>query len=603
LFSVRLFYGGCREIYDLRFTIYDFKMTFEHSNLLWLLLVLPPLLALFFRLANRTRQKQLESFIQARLLPALTVGISPGRRKIRFALLILAVALLLVVLARPQHGFDLQQVEQHGLDIVVAIDTSKSMLAADIAPDRLTRARLAALELMQKAGTDRMGLVAFAGDAFLECPLTIDNTAFQQSVQALDVNTIPQGGTALAAAIHTALTAFKEDSQHKVLVLFTDGEDNDDEAGALEAAQNAAKAGLKIFTIGIGTPAGELLRVTDANGNPDYVRDGQGNVVKSHLNEKLLQDIAAATGGFYLPMRGANAMDTLYGRGLASLPKSEVKERLVRRYHEQFQWPLAAAILLLLAELYLPERRSPTRREPKNHPKPAGPDQPSLGSSGAAGTGAPIAGVATLMALLLFPGALLASPSDALRDYRTGNYTNALQEYQRLSQSRTNDLRLVFNAGTAAYRATNFDEGARDFALAALSPDLKLQQQAFYNLGNTLYRMGELKFEPDSEGLNAMEEKWADAVKSYTHAAQLNTNDVDAAYNLTFVKRQLELIAQLREAMRRAKQDADAAVRRNQYHRALEIMESLNHPVAAKKFQDYIKKLKDIDAIVTPNHP
>ena len=147
-----------------------------------------------------------------------------------------------------------------------------------------------------------------------------------------------------------------------MLVLLTDGEDND--TGALEAAQDAAKAGLKIFTIGIGTAEGDLVRVTDANGNSDYVRDEQGNVLKSHLNEALLQQIAGATGGFYLPLRGANTIDTLYERGLAPLPKSEGKERLVRRYHEQFHWPLAAAILLLLAEMFLPERKraSPTDR-------------------------------------------------------------------------------------------------------------------------------------------------------------------------------------------------------------------------------------------------
>ena len=129
-------------------------------------------------------------------------------------------------------------------------------------------------------------------------------------MQALNVNTIPQGGTAIAPAINTALTAFKESDHYKVLVLFTDGEDND-EAGALEAAQNAAKDGLKIFTIGIGTAEGTLLRITDANGNSDYIRDADGNVVKSHLNEALLRQIAGATGGFYLPLR-PNTMDTLY---------------------------------------------------------------------------------------------------------------------------------------------------------------------------------------------------------------------------------------------------------------------------------------------------
>ena len=565
-------------------------MRFEHPQILWLLVVLPPAVAAFFWWASRQRQKLLEQFIQARLLSALTVGISPTRQKIRFGCLVFAVALLVVTLARPQHGFDLQEVEQRGLDIVVAVDTSKSMLATDIAPNRLARAKLAALELMQKAGTDRMGLVAFAGDAFLECPLTIDNTAFQQCVQALDVNAIPQGGTAIAAAINTALTAFKEGNHHKVLVLFTDGEDND--TGALEAAQNAAKAGLKIFTIGIGTAAGDLLRVTEANGNSDYVRDEQGNVVKSHLNEALLQQIAGATGGFYLPLRGANTIDTLYERGLAPLPKSEGRERLVRRYHEQFHWPLALAMLLLLAEMFLPERRFPARRDEvktSNIQHPTSNIQSSV--------------VTTLIALLLLPIAADASPASALREYKSGNYTNALQEFERLAQVNTNDLRLIFNAGAAAYRATNFDTALNAFQAATLSPDLKLQQQAHYNLGNTLYRLGELKFEPDTEGLTAVEESWQRAIKSYEHAAELNTNDVDVAYNLAFVKKQLGLIAQLRETMRRAKQAADEAVRRNEYHRALEIMESLNSPIAAKKFQDYIKKLKDIDAIVTPSQP
>ena len=580
-------------------------MRFEHPQILWLLLVLPPALLAFFWWAMRSRQKLLVQFIQARLLSALTVGISPTRQKIRFGCLVFAVALLVISLARPQRGFDLQEVEQRGLDIVVAVDTSKSMLATDIAPNRLARAKLAALELMQKAGTDRMGLVAFAGNAFLECPLTIDNTAFQQCVQALDVNAIPQGGTAIAASINTALTAFKESNHYKVFVLFTDGEDND--TGALEAAQDAAKAGLKIFTIGIGTAVGDLLRVTDANGNSDYVRDEQGNVVKSHLNEALLQQIAGATGGFYLPLRGANAIDTLYERGLAPLPKSEGRERLVRRYHEQFHWPLTLAMLLLLVELFLPERKGEKKNANNIRPRPSPRTEiPIPNRDLERGNHSPVSavtGAVVLLALLVLPAIASASPASALREYKSGNYTNALQEFERLAQVNTNDLRLDFNAGAAAYRATNFDTALNAFQAATLSPDLKLQQQAHYNLGNTLYRQGELKFEPDTEGLTTLEENWQRAIKSYEHAAQLNTNDTDVAYNLAFVKKQLGLIAQLREAMRRAKQAADEAVRRNEYHRALEIMESLNSPIAAKKFQDYIKKLKDIDAIVTPHQP
>ena len=182
-------------------------MTFANPQLLWLLLAIPPALLAFFWWSSRTRQRLLTQFIQARLLPGLTVGISATRQRIRVGCLVLAVVCLILALARPQWGFDWEEMKQRGLDIIVAIDTSKSMLAEDIEPNRLARAKLAALELMQRARSDRLGLVAFAGSAFLQCPLTIDDAAFRQSVEALDVNIIPQGGTAIAEAIETALTA------------------------------------------------------------------------------------------------------------------------------------------------------------------------------------------------------------------------------------------------------------------------------------------------------------------------------------------------------------------------------------------------------------
>ena len=342
-------------------------MTFANPHMLWLLLAIPPSLLAFFWWSARARQRLLTQFIQARLLPTLTDGISVTRQKIRVACLVAAVVCLILALARPQWGFDWEEIKQRGLDIVVAIDTSKSMLAEDIAPNRLARAKLAALELMQRAKSDRLGLVAFAGSAFLQCPLTIDDAAFRQSVDALDVKIIPQGGTALAEAIQPALTAYKEGDNYKILVLLTDGEDHD--SGALEAAEKAAQEGLRIFTIGIGTAEGELLRFKEPQGGSDYVRDEQGNVVKSHLNEKLLQQIAGATeGGFYLPLRGAKAIDTLYDEGLAKLPKSQHQEKFVRRYHERYHWFLAVAIVLLLAEMLFPERKREPRAKPATPP-------------------------------------------------------------------------------------------------------------------------------------------------------------------------------------------------------------------------------------------
>jgi len=329
-----------------------------------------------------------------------------------------------------------------------------------------------------------------------------------------------------------------------------------------------------------------LLRVTDANGNSDYVRDEQGNVVKSHLNEALLQQIGGATGGFYLPLRGANTIDTLYERGLAPLPKSEGKERLVRRYHEQFHWPLAAAILLLLAEMFLPERRSPTRREPVGGLKRAAPE-----------AGVPTAMLVALLGLAICRN-VSASPSSALRDYRTGNFTNALEEFTRLAEVRTNDLRFLFNAGDAAYRATNFDSAQKLFQPVTLSPDLKLQQKAYYNLGNVQFQLA--KSAKDLDGLQAGLET---AEKTFERAVTLDRNDTDAAFNLAFVKNAVEQIKQFREAIRRAKSEADAAVRRAEFHRALEIMVPLQKTIAAKQFEDFTKKLKDIDDIATSHQP
>ncbi len=561
-------------------------MRFEHPQLLWLLLVIPPALAAFFWWSERVKQKLLTQFVEPRLLAQLTVGLSPTRRKWRYTLAILAVALLIVAIARPQRGFDLEEVQQNGLDIVVAVDTSKSMLATDIAPNRLARAKLAALELMQTAKADRLGLVAFAGDAFLSCPLTIDDTAFQQSVQALDVNSIPQGGTALAAAINTALETFKEKGNHRALVLFTDGEDNDE--GALEAAQNAAKEGLKIFTVGIGSAEGTLITVADANGNSDYVRDDKGQVVKSHLNEELLQQIATATGGFYLPLRGADTINTLYDRGLAPLPKSEGKEKLVRRYHEQFQWPLAAAMVLLVVEFLLPERRAPSRRRMKTGWKRA---ETVLG--------APTAVVIFIAGLISCSNAM-ASPAAALREYQSGNFTNALAEYQKIAAVKTNDLRLVFNAGNAAYRATNFDLAQNLFQQVTLSPDLKLQQQAFYNLGNVQFQVAK-----QAKDLDGLEQGFDAAAKIYERAVMLNTNDADAIFNYRFAQGAAEQVRALKAALQSAKATADTAVQRAEFHRAHEIMSALaqKYKIAEKQFEEFTKKLKDIDDIATPHQP
>ncbi len=262
-------------------------MRFAHPQILFLLMPAGLILAAFMVWAWNKKQRLIREFVQERLLPQLTAGVSTARQKARLAMLGLAVIGAALALARPQWGFAWEEAHQRGLDIVVAIDTSRSMLADDLRPNRLERAKLAALDLMRLADSDRLGLVPFAGSAFLQCPLTLDAGAFQQNIQALGVGIMPQGGTALAEAIRVAQAAFKDSADNtKVLVLLTDGEDHDGEAVA--AAREARRAGMYVFTLGVGTPEGEVLREQDEAGNLTYVRDAQGEIVKSQDRKSVV---------------------------------------------------------------------------------------------------------------------------------------------------------------------------------------------------------------------------------------------------------------------------------------------------------------------------
>jgi Ca-activated chloride channel family protein len=504
-------------------------MKFEHAQTLWLLVVVMPLLAWFLYWTWRRKQSLMAKFVQTRLLSRLLVGVSPARQKVRLVLVALAVAFGIIAMARPQWGYGWEQAKQRGLDIVVAIDTSRSMLAEDVKPNRMTRAKLAALDLLRLAKNDRLGLVPFAGSAFLQCPLTLDEEAFRQSVDALSVGIIPQGGSAMAEAIQTAVKAYKDEGDnHKVMILITDGEDTED--GAIEAAKQAAKEGMRIFTIGLGSAEGEMIRVPVEGGKTDFLRDNDGNVLKSRLNETLLQQIAGAGNGFYLNMRGIDTMNTLYEKGLAPLPKTEITAKLVRRYHERFYIPLGLAMLCLLIEMFMPQRAR----------------------SGVEAGSQPVTAAGAALLFFAFTLNATASSSSAARDYKSGNYQAARKEFEELIDKNPSDPRLHYNSGTAAYKAKNYEQAARSFNTALTAPDLTLQQKAFYNLGNTWYQIGGEYEEPEDKI-----EAWEQAVKQYDGALRLDPQDKDAEYNRELVKKKLEMLKQqqAQEQSQEGKQD------------------------------------------------
>jgi Ca-activated chloride channel family protein len=495
-------------------------MRFGNPPMLWLLALTGLLLAWFLHWAWHKRQKLIAQFVQSRLLAQLTVGVAKRRQQLRLGLLGLAALLALLALARPQFGFAWEEVTRRGLDILVAVDTSRSMLATDVAPDRLTRAKLAALDLMRAARADRLGLIAFAGTAFLQCPLTLDDNAFSQNINYLRPDIIPQGGTAIAEAIDTAVRAFKDSGEnYRVLVIITDGEDH--EAGVAEAAERAAKDGIRIYTVGVGTPDGERVRVNE-EGKTSYLKDEDGKPVVSKLNADLLQQVGRLTQGDYLPLRGADPMKVLYEARLAPLPRRDISSRMFRQYYERFQWPLGLAVICLVAELFITDRRRVERTEAILQ---AG--NPALKRL----VGTPL----ILVLLALAPATAQASSRQALKAYEAGKYREAQREFERLLQRKPNDPRLNYNAGTTAYRAGDFARATNELSTATLASDPKLLENVYYNLGNASYRLGEHAPDP-SETIG----HWKEALARYDSALKLNAKDADARFNRDLVAKKLE---------------------------------------------------------------
>lgn len=338
-------------------------MAWRLPYVLWLLVAVP-LAAAFFVWALRRRKRALERFAEARLLPALAPDLDERRQRGRAGMLLAALALFVVALAGPKWGFHWEEVHREGVDLIVALDTSRSMLAEDVKPNRLERAKLAVQDLVKQLHGDRIGLIAFAGSAFVQCPLTLDYEAFAESLQAVNVGIIPKGGTALTEAISASVAAFEGQGKHEALILITDGEDH--EGHIDDATKQAADLGIKIYTIGIGTPDGDLIPIT-VDGQQTFLKDRHGQVVKSRLDDETLKKMATDTGGAYVhATRPDLGLDMVYSDYIGRMEKRELKSTMERRFEDRFQIPLLLAAALLALEPLVGERRS-TRVRTRRH--------------------------------------------------------------------------------------------------------------------------------------------------------------------------------------------------------------------------------------------
>jgi Ca-activated chloride channel homolog len=327
----------------------------EYLILLWAL----PALGLFFYWAFRDRRKKLEKVVGRVLARRFTNDFSRGKAILKALLLLGFFAFSILAVARPQWGTRLQTVRRHGVDIIAALDTSYSMNAEDVAPNRLEKSKGEIRRLIQKSEEDRIGLISFAGTAVIQCPLTLDHGAINLFLDAAATGMIPDPGTSLSSAIDTATSAFIEkERKYKVLVLFTDGEDL--EGQAAKAVSKAKESGVIIYAVGIGTSKGIPIPIRDSKGDViEYRKDPEGKVVVSTLDERSLAEIAVRTGGRYFrSTTSENEITELYN-DISGLEKKELEAKQMQNFEDQFQYPLALAIVFLIAESCISERRKP----------------------------------------------------------------------------------------------------------------------------------------------------------------------------------------------------------------------------------------------------
>jgi Ca-activated chloride channel family protein len=315
-------------------------------------------MALAYFVFYRNRQNAIKKFVQAELMDSIVASVSKRKQKIKAVFIITALLFIIFSLVQPKWGYHWEDVERRGIDLVVAVDTSRSMLADDIKPNRLQAAKREISDLINVIDGDRVGLVAFAGTAFLQCPLTLDYGAFNLFLDDINTNLIPVGGTSFGEAIKKSMSAFSSKlKKHKAIVLITDGEDH--QGNAMEMAKAAKEQGIVVYTVGVGKKEGAYIRLKDGKGNETLLKDREGQVVKTRLDEVLLNKIALETGGAYTPAYGTQwGLANIYTNIIGNMEEKQLGGRKIKLYENRFQIPLFIALILIMLESLIGERAS-----------------------------------------------------------------------------------------------------------------------------------------------------------------------------------------------------------------------------------------------------
>ena len=466
------------------------------------LLVLIPLLALIRYLSYRNQKKRLRKFGEPSLLKALMPDVSRFRPSVKFWILQGALALLIVMLARPQMGTKINHEKRVGIETIIAMDISNSMRAEDIVPSRLGRSKMMVENLVDHFTNDKIGLIVFAGDAFVQLPITSDYVSAKMFLSSIDPSMMASQGTDIARAIEMASHSFtQEEGIGKTIVVITDGEDH--EGGAVEAAEAAKKNGMRVYVLGVGSTQGAPIPVP---GTGNYMQDNMGNTVMSALNEDMCKQVAQAGGGAYIHVENNSAAQEQLDNELDKLAKKETSTAVYSEFDEQFQAFGVLALLLLILEICIFDRRNPLLKHVS------------------------LFGKRKVAVMLLFLTALSVTAQtdrqyirQGNKQFRMGDYPNAEVSYRKAIEQNPKNPQASFNLGNALMAQKKDSAAVTQFENASrLETNPLRKAQSFHNIGV----------------ICQTHKMYGEAIEAYKNALRLNPKDDETRYNLVLCKHQ-----------------------------------------------------------------
>ena len=487
---------------------------FANIEILWLLATIP-VFAVAYWIYTRRKRRQLEAFGDAELMEALMPNASRVRPVVKFSILMVALALLIFAAARPQFGQSERTEKRQGIEAIIALDISNSMLAEDVAPNRLDRAKQMLSKLMDNMVNDKVGLVVFAGDAFIQLPITCDYVSAKMFLNTIKPELIKTQGTAIGQALSTSIRCFGEQSDaSRAIILITDGENHEDDAVAV--AQRAKEMGIHVLVVGIGKPEGSPIPMPGTN---NYRKDRQGNVVVSKLNEDMCREIAQAGGGIYVRCDNTNTATKAIQKELDKLGTQEIETQVYTDYNEQFQSFALIALLLLVIDFFIFNRKNKSLTKMDIFGEHFG--IPGSRSAGIA--------ILLFVSLNTFAQREMVDVSKGNREYRQQNFTEAEVNYRRAVETNKNSYEAHYNMGDALYRQDKYADAQGEFETAAKMLDKRTDKEryakAMHNIGNC----------------NFAQQQYGPAVAAYMESLRANPKDNDTRYNLV---KAMELLQQ-----------------------------------------------------------